>query len=398
MPSITPKKLLQQILDFDKIDKKITKKLVQQIQKFDTMDKEIIKNLFDEPDEDPGEDTDEDPDEYPDEDPDETSVDDTDEFQYDLGEIKNPTNNLCLKCKKKFINRHNLAVCISCMKSMSITKTNAMKIYNLKSEELDDIDCYPERNCYHGYTHWYLTKEIRLLTILIRFGSANPSLYEYNNCVQIIMEDAAEREKQSKARGLKMIEARERNKQQKIHEEQLAYEKRKAKLLKKLKKEKLVLDKGCNACDKYLNNKITDLESVIKQAKKYSKRKSRLKRELAKKDLVIRHDSYYCQQYLKGKQFTVGEVVEMMEMMDFFVRKTEYFKLTKEYLQSQYDDAKEYGYWDGERITLCEEEKDEVKVRALKKYLEKNTIGNVPQSVLDRYHTCDKSKKKYHTK
>ena len=316
-----------------------------------------------------------------------------DEYQFDLEEIKNPTDNHCLKCQKKFTNCHGLAICRLCMRDLTINKTTAMKTYNLKNNDLENIDCYQYKNGFHGYTNFYLTKEIRSIAIVIRFGLVNPSLNQYNNCVQTLLEEASERGKKSKERGLKMIEARERNKELKIKKEQLAYDKRKSKLKKALAVKNLTIDKDCDACCEYLNGNCTNLESVVDLTKDYSKRKTKLESELAKKNLVIRNDSYYCRQYLSGEEFTLSETVEMMVTMDFFANKTDYFSLTKTYLQKQYDEAKEFRCWDGDKITLCEEEKDEIKVLALKKYLLNHTTKNVPQCVLKRYGTSNNKKK-----
>jgi hypothetical protein len=318
------------------------------------------------------------------------------EYQFDVFEIKNPTDNHCLKCQKKFTNSHGLAICRSCMSELTINKTTAMKTYGLKNDELEHIEHYENKNGYRGYTHLYLTKEIRLVAIMKRFGLANPSLNEYTNCVQTLLVEAKERKQKSVERGQKMKETRKRNIELKIQNEKLAHDKRKSKLKKALSKKKIILDKTCDACGEYLRGDRTDLECVVELASCYHKRKTKLETALAKKNLDIRDDSYYCKKYLSGEKFTLKEVVDMMEIMDFFVNKTDYFKLTQSHLQSQYDDAKAYGYWDGDRITLCEDEKESIKKLALKKYLEKHSKKNIPQSVLDRYDTCNK--KIYHKK
>lgn len=310
-----------------------------------------------------------------------------DEYQFDLEEMKNPTDNHCLKCHKKFTSCYGLAICRLCMRSLTINKTEAMKIYNLKNNDLENIDCYQYKNGFGGYTHYYFTKEIRLKAIELRFDLINPCIGDYTDCIEAILEETNERQKKSKERGLKMIDARERNKELKIKKELLAYGERKSRLKKALDKKNLVIDEDCDACREYLNGNCTNLKLVIKQTKNYLTKKSKLESELAKKNLVIRNDSYYCQQYLKGYQFTVKEVVEMMVIMDFFANKTDYFRLIRACIQGQYDDAKDHGYWDGERIELCEEEKDEIKILALKKYLEKkHSSKDVPRCVLERYN------------
>jgi len=356
---------------------KILKKLLTKIDELEKLDKKKYRNIK----------IDDDSDSDDDDDDDGTTIVNVDEYQYDIEEIKNPIDNHCLKCRKKFTNCHDLAICKACMYNLVINKTAAMKIYNLKNNDLENIDCYQYRNTYGSYTNLYLIKEIRLAAIIKRFGLISPSLNEYTNCVQTLLEEASEKEKKSKINGLKMIEARERNKELKIKKIQLEYNERKSKLEKALGKKNIILDKDCDACHEYLNNiGSINLEQVVELAKAYHKRKSKLEAELAKKNLVIRDDSYYCRKYLKGKKFNLQEVVEMMEIMDFFSSKTDYFNLTKSCLQEQYDEAKEYGYWDGQKIMLCEDEKDKIKTQALKKYLKKHSDKNVPSSVLNRYN------------
>ena len=374
------------------LSSKILEKLFEKIDELEKLEKEKINAQYNEIDNsDNSNDIDDDVDDDTD---DEIILASVDEYQFDLDEIKNPTDNHCLKCHKKFTNCHGLAVCRSCMQDLTINKTTAMKTYNLKNNDLENIDCYQYKNGFHGYTNFYLTKEIRLMAIVIRFGLVNPSLNQYSNCVQTLLEEAIERDKKSQERGLKMIEARERNKELKLKKEQLEYDERKSKLKKALAIKNLIIDTDCKACHDYLIGNNSNLKCTVNQTKDYSKRKSKLKAELAKKNLVIRDDSYYCRKYLAGKKFTLQETVEMMEIMDFFANKTDYFSLTKACVQKQYDNAKEFRYWNGEKITLCEEEKDEIKVLALKKYLLNHTTKNVPQSVLERYNTCNNNKKK----
>ena len=308
-----------------------------------------------------------------------------DEYKFDVDALKNPTDNHCLKCKKKFTSCFNLAICRACMRSLTINKTAAMKIYNLKQVDLEDLDCYPFKNCYGSYTVLYFLKEIRLIAIIQRFSIYNPTLQVYADCIETILEEANDKEKIKKERGLKLIEARKKNQEIKIENERISYDQRKEILKKALKDKGITLDTTCDACNNYLEGVNRNLKSVVKQAKIYSERKNKLETELAKKNLKIRNDSYYCQEYLKGNQFTLQQVVDMMESMDFFMKKTAYVNLLNTYRQKQYDDAKEYGYWDGERIELDEDDKNKVKKEALKKYLTKNDKKSVPACVLNRY-------------
>ena len=90
---------------------------------------------------------------------------DVSEFNYDLDSLKNPQNNYCLKCREKFSSVYELAVCRSCLTDLTITKTNGMKIYKLKSDDLNDVDYYSYKNSHYGYTYLYFLKEVRLLAI-----------------------------------------------------------------------------------------------------------------------------------------------------------------------------------------------------------------------------------------
>lgn len=312
----------------------------------------------------------------------------TEEYHYDTDEIKNSEKNICIKCGNISRNKNGLAICRNCICTLTINKTAAMKIYNLKANDLDNIDCFQYKNCYGGYTYSYLLKEIRLAAIEKKFGVANPPYDVYHEFVKDLLDDATERETKSKERGAKIIATREKNRELKLHKEKKKLSRRRSKLKKALAEKKISLKTdcdGCEACSEYLDGLRTDLNTVVKSAIKYSKRKSKLESALGKKNLVIRDDSYYCNQYLRGEEFTLEEVVDAMQIMNFFANKTDYFILCKNYLQKQYSDAKEYRYWDGQKIILCEEEKEEIKKEALKKYLHNHTSNKVPNIVIKKY-------------
>ena len=148
----------------------------------------------------------------------ETEIASIEEFDFDIDQLKNPENNICLKCTKKFQSIHNLAVCKKCLYTLTITKTNAKKLYNLTDGELENFDYYSYKNAYGGQTYSYFLKEIRLYAIEKRFGNSNPSIDLYRNCVNILLVEAKDRKTKSRERGQKMIEARERNKEKKLQE------------------------------------------------------------------------------------------------------------------------------------------------------------------------------------
>lgn len=330
---------------------------------------------------------------------------DIDEYEYDIDALKNPINNLCLKCSNKFSSVDKLAVCWQCFREMSCMKTDAKKLYKLTDNDLEELDYYSRKNSYGGYTCNYFLKEIRLKAIDKRFGILEPSIDTYRNCINIIMEEAQERKIKTKERGEKMKETRLANikKKQAILEKEIN-DRRKI-LDKALKKKKIVYDynikyynryvygsKHDDKYDKYNESESesepeseTDLNKIVELIAAYVKRKEKLEAALQNKQLSIRDDSYYCNQYLEGKQFTLEEVVDMMEIMNFFVNKTNYFQLLKQYTQQRYDNEKEYGDWDGQRIEISESEKEKVKIDAFKAYAKKNPTESLPKSVKDKY-------------
>ena len=318
------------------------------------------------------------------------TLDNTAEFCFDSNDIMHPNDHNCIKCGNTVRNKCGLAICGYCMRDLTINKTSAMKTYHLKASDLENINSSSQKNMYGGITYLYLLKEIRLLAIEKEFGLTNPSYEEYHNCVIALLENAEQRSIKSQERGEKIKATRKKNLKLKLEKEELEYEKRKILLSKALSKKGIDIDSDCAAVLEYLQGLRTDLKGVVKLASEYSRRKSKLESALAKKNLAIRDDSYYCRKYLAGKKFTLEEVVDSMEIMDFFANKTDYFRLCKQALQTQYNDAKEYGYWDGQRIDLCEEEKEKIKKQALGKYLEDNSAKGVPKVVLNRYYGAGK--------
>lgn len=251
-----------------------------------------------------------------------------DEYHFDIDDIKNGVGNHCIKCDKKFTSIHSLAMCRSCIRNYTINQTTVLKDYGLNKDDLEDIDYYPCANVFRSYTNYYILKEIRLIAILIRFDLYDEiddiDLETYTKCVGTILQETREREEQRKQRKIKIWE-----------------------------------------------------EKTRKKKMAYDKRKNALEIALAAKNLVIRNDSYYCEKYLKGEEFDLEDVVNMMEIMNFFATKTLYFVLCDEYSEEKH---KEYG-----THFLAEDDKDEIKRSALKKYLKKNSADDVPEIVMKWY-------------
>ncbi|AYV84936.1 MAG: hypothetical protein Satyrvirus1_22 [Satyrvirus sp.] len=319
-------------------------------------------------------------------DSDEPGTIDVDEYEFDFDDfVTNPKKKVCILCHK---NKRGLNVCNDCMYKLFITKTNAKKEYNLTDNDLSGLEYHERKNIYHGYTYLYFLKDIRMRAIEKRFGVSNPPIGAYRNCLEILLDESKQRKNKSKERSKKIMATRQENYEKKKLEKELAYAKRKNKLKKALIKADPKIgdiDTDIKCCREYLDGERDDLKQVVKQMRGYITRKNKLSKALKKKGLKIRDDSYYCKRYLKYKEFPLDEVVNMMEIMHFFATKTDYFALTKKYLQNQYDDAKNYGYWDGQKIILCENEKEKIKLEALKNYIKKNSTKSVPKCVIDKY-------------
>lgn len=313
---------------------------------------------------------------------------DTSEFEYDLHELKTDADK-CLNCEAKSQRKHSVALCYKCFRAQTINKTTAMKIYNLKADDIKNIKSYSYKNLHGGMTYLYLLKEIRLLAIKKRFDEVNPSYYTYHECVKILLEEAEERQIKRTERGEKMIASREKNLELKRQAEEETRAKRKARLKRALSDKDYRFDEKCKASAKYVAGERDDIDTVVKIAVAYGKRKEKLSAALAKHGLVIRDDSYYCSQYLYGKQFTLNEVVDTMVTMNFFMNHTKYSDICKQYLQRQYDEAKEGKYWDGCRIELSEDEKEMLKKRAYMPYM-RNPPKHTPKIVIQRYGTKSK--------
>ena len=340
---------------------------------------------------------------------DELSFMDIPEYHFELHSLKNKTDSKCLKCKNKCTNVYNLAVCKSCLYQLTITKTIAMKLYNLKKTDLDALDFYEYKNGYRGHTHLYFIKEIRLAAIKKRFNIDNPSRCDYVNCLNILGNEYVERKIRSQERRQKILE----NKEKKLEARNRLCRKIETKLAQK----GMRINKYSKYYQQYLDQKI-ELTEAIKQMKKEddlmiklekerNSRRKKLSRALAKKNLTIRNDSIYCNNYINGcnnyrndeddgddgndvndednqsKKYALNNVVKMMVIMDFFAKETNYFELLQDCKNTYQSDNKYLDYHD--RMYIDEGDKEHCKIKALQEYIKQHSCEVVPPEVLDKY-------------
>ena len=310
----------------------------------------------------------------------------TEEYCFELDNLKNKKKDKCLKCGIKNRNVYNLAVCKSCLWQLSIMKTAAMKLYNLKKADMVNLDCYAHKNSYRGYTHLYFIKEIRLVAIKKRFNIDNPTRQQYINCLGILGDEYLERKNKTRLRRQKILDA----KRIKLEQREKLCEKIDRELMRqgmttisKLSKYYDQYVDGYIGLDEAISQIKRDLLEKIKLAKEKKNRRKMLSKALEKRGLVIRDDSVYCSGYIDEDKYTLDKVVRMMVIMDFFATKTDYFKLLSQIRDEYYQENKYLGYY--ERIYIDESDKQACKIKALEKYLESHPNNSVPTEVMDKY-------------
>lgn len=233
---------------------------------------------------------------------------DGDEFKYSVAELTSASTGNCIKCGEEFHSNKN-AVCRDCLKTLTIVKTEAKKIYKLRDEDLVDIPGFQYYNQYNILVNIYYLKEVRLKAIEKKFKITKPSLGQYIHCINALVTESLTA---SKERSTKI------------------------------------------ATNKKIHANI---------------RRDKLTEALQKHGLEIRSDSYYCNQYLEGKEFTLQQVVDMMITMDFFVNHTKYNEIISKKIEEyeRNNDASDCEYH--ERMYLDEDDKDDAKRKALRIYL-----------------------------
>lgn len=315
------------------------------------------------------------------------------EYDYDVDEIANGDGVAeCLVCGKSHRRYHGWAVCSDCAyQKLTITKTNAKKTYRLNDDDLADMYHYTYRTAHGSRGCIYLLKQVRLRFIEKTQNISNPSQQVYQ---QIVSEhlDSISRRKNRRQESLK------------------AKMEQRARLMTRLEaymlRHDLVLKHDSSVVESYLKGKC-EMQDVIdraevwtKNAKRRDRRTSRLQRALQARGLELREDSFYCRRYINDgldddseceseadddRHFSLQEVVDMMEIMQFFANQTDYFAILRQMVQRRYDNQKELGYWNGERIEASEKMKNRAKIQALKQFQRRKDAEPIPDIVRSQF-------------
>ncbi|BCS82801.1 hypothetical protein QLL95_gp0312 [Cotonvirus japonicus] len=256
------------------------------------------------------------------------------EYDYDWEDLKiKDDEKLCIFCEAKLKYSRGLCVCVTCRKDLTITKTTVLKEYMLKSEHLEDLHCIQYKNEY-GYTHLYLLKEIRETAIFVHYKIICTTKMDYMTYTQMLIDKRSNKNE-----------------------------------LNKINREKL-------------------------KTRKYYERQNRrkiLEKKLNKYKLKIREDSEYCNKYINENKYTVGEVVDMMVIMDFLYKRTDYpqrirklYEYNKKCNQETINDRKEYGitYDSDDILRITEHDKQKLKKKAIQKYIKLHGKNKIPDQIL----------------
>ena len=112
------------------------------------------------------------------------------EYKYRISKLfKASKTGLCMVCDKKFGSRYDVGACQPCFKKLTITKTNAKKIYGMTDEDLEEMHVHQRSSPYHDCVSYYSLKEVRLQAITKKYGIYNPSKQIYKNCLEEIHEE-----------------------------------------------------------------------------------------------------------------------------------------------------------------------------------------------------------------
>ena len=353
------------------------------------------------------------------------------EYQYDTENFVDPDIKNCVICGKKQSNMYNLIACSKCFKDLSINKTESKKIYGLTDDELEELECFKYRRQYGIVMHLYFLKDVRMIAIQKKFNIVNPDLPTYINCIGAIHTENNEKQEQKikqqehreqlrldrtkaiddllKERGIKIDPYNEeyvkyiKNSKRSLtntvdrieaeYKHQKKCDARRKKLSKKMNRYGIDITQFDDSCiDTYVDLHEMSLIECVNELKEthrgYIKRYEKLKAALDEHNLIIRSDSYYCNSYLEHDEFTLKEVVDQMVTMDFYINKTTYEQI----LRNIYKHKRNNRGWrrDDYHELITEDDKEDAKTTALKKYLKKHSKKSVPEIVLNKY--CTKPK------
>lgn len=269
-----------------------------------------------------------------------------DEYDYQWEDLENSNHSdKCLFCKGKIYSSKEIQVCFECGKLLLITQTIALKQYLLKKKDINNLKYIEYQNKGYGCTYLFLLRDIRMKAIEIHYRLLDPSKAEYAQYIEMILDKRKEKNKINK------------NRQRKIKE-----------------KKKIIQENHQKNCLKL---------------------RRKLKHALAKHHLEIRNDSVYCSSYINGDDdITLYQVVDMMIIMNFLYSETTYpQKLDRLHneIKKENDKTVMFAREMGERYHvddfryITEDEKEELKYQAIKEYVIKNGILNLPEVIFFKY-------------
>lgn len=263
--------------------------------------------------------------------------DNYDEYDYDWEDLRLKDKSKCLFCDGSPNRSNGVSVCFECGKLIFISQTIALKEYGLKREHVQELDRIEYSNRAYGCTYLYLLKDIRMKAIEIHHQIINPSKSVYASMIEGILNERTAKSNNRQVRAEILQQKREQEK---------------------------------------------------------SVRKKKLKKALEKYGLKIRADSYYCNEYIDHGKINLKEVADMMVSMDFLYNHTVYEQLhnelynkmksyNDEYVQDCQEMHERYDVHMFMRIT--EEDRDELKKEAIRRYVLKHGIMNLPEPVYFEY-------------
>ena len=250
-------------------------------------------------------------------------IDDVPEYDYDPADLFEFSKK-CIICDKTKYTKVT-SMCKSCSIDMIISKTGAKNKYSLKEDDLEDMISYDIKTQW-GYGTMYFLLDVRTRAIQKKYDRYPSSKEEYVYYLNLFEND----------KNRKSIKRKTDMEQRKIERRQL----------------------------------LADM--------------------LAKHDLIIRDDSYMCQKYISGSIKDPKIVVEEMVLMDFLHRECHYALECRHALDKLHAsirlEREDGEIYDREDVAnMIEEEKSALKIKLLKKYVEKHGLKSIPRILRRKY-------------
>lgn len=305
-----------------------------------------------------------------------------------------PGQDNCKHCQNKKRSMTAFGCCMDCAyKHMKlITKTDVVKRYKLKENDIRRLTCHMKRNTYGSYTHFYDLREVFEYALIAYSG---PSKLPVKRCASE-NKALANRKKNLEELFRKLDIDNTTGKSMHVCTEQYLKNGKGGIRSVKAKIERYIqfedasitfkdIPNGVELFEDYMDSKIT-LSYLVERINGYRNRKNILIDALKAVGLSLRSDSSLCQQYIENGTGYVDDIVVTMRQMHFLYNKTNYPELMKNSIERYKQYISDIGWIEHEEYRELiqmhiRDVQDDIKKQAVKTYI-RNSKTIVPDYML----------------